>query len=230
MIKNIIEELKNIIFFLNSKGLTRASQLTLKALELIKSVSITENPSNDVLKTIADLEQKISLLKRCASSSYPNNKEACSSEAKQVYRRSTILVLLITNRIKDLSRARRFAYASIALGLPTSALFGLSPLAIGLIFLGVLWTYIYFIRLKLVGWLVLISSLTLLLPFLINAVLYFVSALFDASELVSISEALGVNLNIALLTVLVFLAISVTSLILNIYSLYKLIKFRSVFE
>ncbi|MEM0001813.1 MAG: hypothetical protein QXV54_04610 [Desulfurococcaceae archaeon] len=228
--KNIAEELSNLIFFLNSRSFTRASKLISKTLELIKSIPIIEKPSEDILKNINLLEQKLQLLKRCASSSFPRDQNACLNEAKQVYRQTLLLYLLATSRIKELSKARRYAYSSIALGLPTSALFGLSPLAIGLIFLGVLWTYIYFIRLKLAGWIVLVSSLMLLLPFLVNAVYYFSSTLFNTSELNNIAEALGTSLSIALIVVIVLLIVSVVALSLNIYSLHKLIIFRDIFE
>lgn len=230
MIRKIVEELNNIIFFLNSHNLTRASQLSSKALDLIKSIDVTEKQSDEILKATRILEQKIMLLKNCASTSPRRDPSACLEEAKQVYRQAVILNLVSTGRIKELLRTRRTAYASIALGLPTAALFGLTPLAIGLIFMGVLLTYFYFIRLKLIGWIVVLSSLMLLLPFLVNAVFYFASTLFDSMELSRIGEALGVSSGLALTLVIVLLIISSASLVLNVYSLYKLIKFRIVFE
>jgi len=229
LIRKIVEELSNIIFFLNSHNLTRASQLSSKALDLIKSINVGEKPSDEVLEATKILEQKIMLLKNCASTSPRHDPSACIDEAKQVYRQAVILNLVSTGRINELLRTRRTAYASIALGLPTAALFGLTPLAIGLIFMGVLLTYFYFVRLKLVGWIVVLSSLMLLMPFLVNAVFYFANTLFNSMELSRIGEALGTSPELALILVIVLLIISSAALALNVYSLYKLIKFRAVF-
>jgi hypothetical protein len=209
--------------------LTRASQLSSKALDLIKSINVGEKPSDEVLEATRILEQKIMLLKNCASTSLRHDPSACIDEAKQVYRQAVILNLVSTGRINELLRTRRTAYASIALGLPTAALFGLTPLAIGLIFMGVLLTYFYFVRLKLVGWIVVLSSLMLLMPFLVNAVFYFANTLFNSMELSRIGEALGASPELALILVIVLLIISSAALALNVYSLYKLIKFRAVF-
>lgn len=230
MIKDLAEDLDKINFYLNSRNFTRASYFSFKALELLRSIPKIERPDEDYLKTLNSLKDSISSLRKCAAMSQPGYRGACTSEAKKVYRYSLILSLLSTGRIKDLVKARRTAYAAVALGLPTATLFGLTPLAIGLIFMGILWTYFYFARLKLIGWVVLVGTLMLLLPFLINAVSYFAQAVFNTTEIGQVAEALEISPFLALLLILVLLIISSISLILNIYSLLKLIKYRAVFE
>jgi len=227
---NPVESLEKIVFLLNSRGFSRAHSLSSKALTLLKEVSLGDREDPDYKKIYGFLLDSISELKKCVSMVKPGDNEACVKEARRVYRYSLLLNMISTGRIRELVRARRAAYASVALGLPTAALFGLPVLAIGLIFLGLMWTYFYFVRMKLIGFVTLATSLVLLLPYLINAVMYFTQSIFSQEELASIASELEVSSSIALLIVGLLLAISSISLVLNIYALVKLFKYRIAFE
>ncbi|MEM4718244.1 MAG: hypothetical protein QXE81_05750 [Desulfurococcaceae archaeon] len=196
----------------------------------IASLQVNPRFQADFSNTVNQLINSINFLEKCIAISRPGNPSSCKDKARSVYRYAYLLYLIVTGKIRELIKARRFAYLSIALGLPTAALFGLSPIAIGLIFLGVLWTYFYFVRLKLVGWVVIVSSLLLLMPFLLNALSYFIQAVFDIEEINAISNSLGVDFKYALMIVVVLLAIAITSLTFAIYSLLNLIKHRVVFK
>lgn len=233
MIRELTTRLNHIVFLLRSYNFTHALNFIHRSISLLNSIAgLPVNPKYqaDLLKTISQLQSSINLLERCIATSKPGNPSHCKDDARGVYRYSYLLFLIVTGKIRELIKARRLAYLSIALGLPTAALFGLSPIAIGLIFLGVLWTYYYFVRLKLVGWVVLVSSLLLLMPFLLNALSYFIQATFDIEEIRAISSALGVEFEYALILVVAFLAVTITSLISAIYALINLIKHRLVFR
>lgn len=230
MTRELVEDLNNLVFYLNSHNFTRASRICLEALSLVKASPTPGKQPEDYSKTLSKLKEAVSALKKCASTTPPSNPGACTSEARRVHRYALLLSLLSTGRIRELTRARRAAYTSIALGLPTAALFGLSPIGAGLIFLGTLWTYMYFVRLKLVGWVVLTVTLVLLLPFTTNAVLYFSQALLDAGETQRVASALGVSYQVALILLVVLLVVAASSLMLGLYAIYKLIKYRAVFE
>jgi hypothetical protein len=76
----------------------------------------------------------------------------------------------------------------------------------------------------------LVSSLLVLLPFLVNAVRYFISAIVDPNEVETVARSLGIGGSFALLLLILLLAISLASLALLLYALYQLFKYREVFE
>lgn len=230
MIGRVVEDLDRLVFYLNSHNFTYASKFSSRALELIKSIPKIDKPSQDYSRVFNSLIENIDSLKKCISTSKPGHTRACISEARRVYRYSLLLKLIATGEIRELVKARRYAYTAIALGLPTSALFGLSPLAIGLIFISVLWTYFYFIRLKMIGWVVLVSALMLILPFLVNSVLYFTSAVSTPIEVENVARALELSILHTYMVLLILFAISSISLILDFMALVKLLKYRVVFE
>lgn len=230
MIHEKVRELDRLAFYLSSRKLTRASSICAEALKVLERVA-TWSKSGDAEYSglISALEESVSSLRKCASTCKIGDERACVNEAKRVYRHSMILFLTVTGRIRELVRARKAAYASIAMGLPTAALFGLSPMGAALIFVGVVWTYFYFIRLKLAGWVVLVVTLALLTPFTVNATLYFSQAVFNEAEVIHVAETLGVGSDIALALMLILFCVSTASLALAVYALFKLVQYRAVF-
>lgn len=230
MIHEKIRELDKLVFYLNSRKFIRASSICAEAIKVLeRAVAWDRSKGAEYSGLINALEDSIGSLRKCASTSRPGDEKACINEAKRVYRYSMILFLALTGKMRELVRARKAAYASIAMGLPTAALFGLSLIGVALIFVGVMWTYFYFIKLKLAGWLVLIVTLVLLMPFTVNATFYFSQAVLDEAEVSHVAEALGVSSGLALALMLLLLCISVASLTLAVYALYRLIQYRAIF-
>lgn len=228
-LKTVAEDLKRVSFLLSGRGFTRAHSLVSKSIQVLSKTPAPTRPDADYSRTLEALYRAVEALGKCASTNPPGNPSACTGEARAVYRHALILELLATSGLKKLARARRAAYASLALGLPTAALFGFPPIAVALVFLGVLWTYFYFARLKLVGWFTLVSTLMVLLPFLINAVSYFSYAVTSPGEISSVAGELGLTEEIALVLLSALLAISATSLILAFYALTILLRYYRVF-
>lgn len=233
MIKILVDELNNIVFLLRSHDHLKALKHVNKAISLLKNTpeqTVDNALKEDYSKTESSLRETILLLKRCVSSSRPGDMNSCKDIAHEVYRQSLILHIVGTGEIKKLVKARRLSYLALALGLPTSALFGLNPVASGLIFMGALWTYFYFVRLKLIGWVVLVSGLMLILPFLINALMYFTHALLSPGEISYIASTLGLEYIYTLILVFTLLIISIVSLTLDLYSMSLLFKYRDIFK
>lgn len=229
----LIDELNNVVFLLRSHSHLKALKYIDKAISLLSNTpeqAVDNALKEDYSRTVSSLRETISLLKRCVSSSRPGDINSCKNVAHEVYRQSLILYIIGTGEIKRVVKARRVSYLALALGLPTSALFGLNPLALGLIFMGTLWTYLYFVRLKLIGWIVLVSSLMLILPFLINASIYFIHALLSPDEVSYIASALGLEYVYALILVSTLFIISIVSLALDLYSMSLLFKYRDIFK
>ncbi|MGC8983057.1 MAG: hypothetical protein ACP5KA_04810 [Desulfurococcaceae archaeon] len=226
----LAEDLTQLSFLLSHRGLIRAHSFCSKAAGLLKQTPEPLSESSDYSSVLSKLTESISSLRKCASTAKPGEEKACSSEARSVYRYSVLLSLVSTGRIKELVRARKAGVAAIALGLPTAALFGFPPIGIVLVFLGVLWTYFYFARLRLIGWVTFTTSLLLLTPFLVNAVMYFTHAVTSPEEVENVASELGVSHSVALVVLVALLAVSVTALVLQLYALYKLVKYRVVFE
>lgn len=233
MTKTLKDELNNIIFLLRSHNHLTALKYIDKALSLLEKApgqAIDNAFKEDYSKTLSLLHETISRLKRCIHSSRPGNTNSCKDIAREVYRQALILNMIGTGEIRKVAKTRRLSYLSLALGLPTSALFGLNPIASGLIFMGILWTYFHFVRLKLIGWITLVTSLMLILPFLINALMYFTHALLNPDEISYISNTLGLEYVYALILVLVLFTISLVSLILDLYSISMLFKYKDLFK
>lgn len=230
MTADIVDELNRILFYLNTRNNTEAFLICSKALSIAKKVPKPEKPSEEYRSILNSLKSSIESLRKCSSSSQHGDTRACVDIARDVYRYALLLDMVSTSRIRRLVKARRSAYTAIALGLPTAALFGLSPVAIALVFLGVLWTYPYFVRLKLVGWVTVVAVLLALMPFTINAVSYFSQAVFSQSEIANISRELGVSAGTAFAIALVLLAIAASSLALAVYAFYCLARYRAAFR
>lgn len=233
MMRTLVEDLNKVLFLLRSHSFSKAIVYVEKAVAVLAKTpeEVKDNKlREDYHKVVSSLSETISSLRKCASTTRPGDPQSCVEIAREVYRQSLLLHLVATGEIHEIRRARRYAYITLALGLPTGALFGLSPVAAGLIFMGALWTYFHFARLRLIGWIVLVSSLMLLLPFLVNATLYFAGALFNPEELSTISSELGVGYHIALLIVSLLLFVSTTALLTCLLSLKLLFKYRVVFK
>lgn len=233
MTRVLIDDLNKILFLLRSHSLTKAATYVEKAVAILSKTPNEVSDSRlqgDYHKTLSSLRETVSSLRKCASTSRPDNPGLYADIAKETYRQSLILYLVATGEIYMIRKAGRYAYTALATGLPTGALFGLSPLAAALIFMGALWTYFYFARLRLIGWIVIVSSLVLLLPFLVNASIYFAGALIDPNEISSISNELGVDYSVALVAVIVLFAISTISLLASLLALRLLFKYRAVFK
>lgn len=228
-LKNVVEDLNHISFLLSGRGFTRAHTLCTKALQVLSQTPHSQQRSDDYTRTLQALIRVVDELRKCASTSQPGTPNACAGLAKDVYRYSLLLQLLATSGLKRLIRARRAAYASIALGLPTASLFGFPPIAVALVFLGVLWTYFYFARLKLVGWFTLVSTLMVLLPFVVNALTYFTHAITSHEEISSVASELGISYASALALLAALLAISSLSLALSLYALLVLFRYYRLF-
>lgn len=233
MTRQLLDELGNVVFLLRSHNFLKAHIYVHRAIDLLKKTP--EQPIDNALredysKTVSSLRETVSMLRKCATSSKPGDTNSCKDIARDVYRQTLILYLLGTGEIRRVVRARRLSYLALSLGLPTSALFGLSPVAVGLIFMGALWTYPYFVRLKLIGWTVLVSGLVLLLPFLFNALGYFTYAISSSEEISNIASTLGLEIIHAALLVTVLLVVSAVSLALDLYSLSLLFKYKSIFK
>lgn len=202
----------------------------MKSIQVLSKTPVPARVDADYNRAHEALRKAVEALGKCVSTSPPGNPNTCSSEAKAVYRYALILELVATSGLKKLVKGRRAAYASLALGLPTATLFGFPPIAVVLVFLGVLWTYFYFARLKLVGWFTLVSTLMVLLPFLLNALAYFSYAVTSPDEVSTVANELGLTETAALALLSVLLVISATSLILATYALVVLIRYYRVFS
>lgn len=226
----IVEDLKQISFLLSSRGFTRAYIFSSKAHLVLSKSPTVQSPSKDYVRVQEQLVTTINILRKCISTSSPGNPGSCVNEAKTVYKLSLLLNMVATGEIKRLVKARRAAYTSIALGLPTATLFGFPPFGVLLVFLGVLWTYFYFVRLKLIGWFTVASSLMVLIPFLFNAFSYFAHAVLSPEEVSVVARELGLQYTMALTVLIILLAISTTSLLLAVYALVVLLKYYGVFS
>ena len=233
MINEAIDKLNKLVFFLDSRGFSQALKLCLKSINALEKLVKSKTRLHidvDAQKIYALLDESIESLRRCASVKPSGDPKACRDEARKVYRYALLLYLSASGEVRNIVRARRAAYTSIALGLPTAALFGFPPLATALVFMGVAWTYLYFVRLRLIAWMTLVSSLLVLLPFLVNAVRYFISAIADPNEVATVARSLGIEGSFAILLLILLLAISLVSLALLLYALYQLFRYREVFK
>lgn len=221
------DELKQAIFLLKSRGLSRALDLCLRSLPLVEGVGGAKG--GDFQAALSSLREALEALRKCAASARPGDPKACTSEARAVYRRALILRLVATGEIRRLARARRAAYACIGLGLPTAALFGFPPLAIALVFLGSLWVHPQFAKLRLASWMVLTSTLLVLAPFLVNAVSYFSQSALSPAEVSDVAAKLGLGQAAAQALLLALLAVSAASLSLGLYALACLFRYRAAF-
>ncbi|MEM4809406.1 MAG: hypothetical protein QXU22_03875 [Desulfurococcaceae archaeon] len=230
MLENTINDLDKILFYLRSHNISHTYEICLKTRDRLEKIRGYSELSGDASKVYSKLVDDLDVLKKCVSKSRPGIANACRKEAYNVYKDAVLLLAIVTGEIRELVKARRAGYLAIAMGLPTAALFGLSPMAIALIFIGVLWTYFHFVRLRLIGWVTLTITLFLISPFLINSIRYFFHALLDPGEIEYIANELSIGYTGALIMTITLLAISLTAFTLSLYSLIKLFKYRVLFH
>jgi len=222
-----VEKLNNLFSYLNRRSpnspqlrILREALLTLQNVREAKEVSLVRR-----------LVEAIETSEKCVkNASLEELGKKCGKGFRDILRISTLIRLVEGGEIRNIVRARRSAYASIALSLPVSALFGLPPAASLLMMMGALFIYPYVVRLKKVGVLTVVSVQLLLLPYLVNAVWYFATALGNPSEIEAVSKALGVGYGTALALVLAFFVAALAASALIVYSVYTFAKYFKAFE
>jgi len=222
-----VEKLNNLFSYVNRR-FPNSPQLRVlrEALSTLQSIRDAKESS-----LVRRLVEAIETSEKCVKNVPPEELgKKCGKSFRDILRISTLIRLIESGEIRNIVRARRLAYASIALALPVSALFGLPPAASLLMMMGALFIYPYVVRLKKVGVLTVVSVQLLLLPYLVNAVWYFAAALGDPSEIEAVSKALGVGYGTALALVLAFFVAALAALILIVYSVYTFAKYFKAFE